>query len=247
MATAKQLRAIFAPVLAQHPYLVLHRRWLIRPPIENAIIGLHMDQSASPCYAHMALSVVPLSRLCRPGILGSQRGFVVEHVIDAPAPNGPDPDWRKRPPRIYQDMFAPEYEAALIRNFNAKVPAFFDAVRSFDDVVAWVLSLRGSFFDGGGPVELIDGWVAAMRGDFATAADQLEAYFARMGPPPAWVSGQEREFLLEIQAVFRTNDATAIAAHLHAMEERTIAHYGLQRYRRRTPFPFERAARASAR
>lgn len=240
MATAKQLRAIFAPVLAQHPHLVLHRRWLIRPPIESAIIGLHLDQSASPSNAQMALSVVPLLRFDPPWVLGFKRRFEIEHVIGAPAPNGPDPDWENRPPRIFQDMFAPEYEAALIRNFNAKVPAFFDAVRSFDDVVAWVLSLRGSFFDSA-PAELIDGWVAAMRGDFVTAADHLDPYFARVKPPPGWPMSEADKLLLDVQAVLRTNDATAIAAHLHAMEERSIAHYGLQKYWRRTPFPFEGA------
>ena len=33
----------------------------------------------------------------------------------------------------------------------------------------------------------------------------------------------------------------AIAAFLRAMEERTIAHHGLQRFWRRTPHSFERA------
>ena len=239
MSTPKQLREIFAPVLARRPDLVLHRRWLFRPPIETAIIGLYIGRTSSAYASNMALSVIPLSRFSSPSVLGFTRGFEVERVIGAPAPGGPVPGWMDLPPRVFQDMFAPEYEAHLIRNFNAKVPAFLDSVRSLEDVIAWALSLRGSFF-GSAPVELIDGWVAAMRGDFTMAADQLEAYFVRMGPPTSGVGTEERQARLDIQSVLRTNDPIAIAAHFHAMEERTIAAYGLQRYWRRTPFPFER-------
>jgi hypothetical protein len=239
MATARQLREVFAPILMKHPDLVLHRRWLFRPPIETAIIGLFLDQSASPNDPRMAMSVIPLARFDPPWALGFKRSFQVERVIGAPAPGRWVPGEPDGPPRIYQNVCAPEYPEHLITNFDAKVLAFFDAVRTRDEVVRWVLSLRGSFFDSA-PVELIDGWVAAMRGDFTMAADQLEAYFVRVGPPPPWIGTEERQALLHIQANLRTNDPTAIATFLHALEERTIAAHGLQRYWRRTPFPFER-------
>ena len=239
MATAKQLRGVFAPILAEHPDLVLHRRWLFRPPITTAIIGLYIEPTSSPNGARMNLSVIPLSRFSPPTSHGFKRSFQVERVIGAPAPGGSTPGWMDLPPRIFQDMLAPEYGAELLRNFNAKVPAFLDAVRSFDDVVAWVLSLRGSFFDSA-PVELIDGWIATMQGDFSTAAGQLESYLGRLDPPAPWWPSDLRKQEKDILAILRTGERTAIAAFLHAMEERTIAVDGLQRHWRRTPFPFER-------
>lgn len=244
MASLKQLRKIFAPILAEYPDLVLHRRWLFRPPIEAAIIGLYIGRTSSAYASQMDLSVIPLSRFSEPSVLGFNRAFEVERVIGAPASGPSDLGQTEQPARIFQDMFAPEYEAQLILNFRAKVPAFLGAIRSLDEVIAWVLSLRGSFFSGG-PKELMDGWVAMMRGDFASADGQLEAYFVRMGPPHALAGAARRQALLQIQAILRTNDPALIAAHFHAMEERTIAHYGLQRYWRPTPFPFERAATAS--
>jgi len=246
MATAKQLRSVFAPILAQYPDLVLHKRWLIRPPIETAIIGLYIEPLSAPSDGRMDLSVIPLSRFHQPTALGYRQPFEVERVIGEPAPNRLLANWRDLPPRIFQDMFAAEFEAHLIRNFNAKVPAFFATVRSVEDVIAWVTSLRGSFFFGG-PPEHIDGWVALMRGCFDEAANQLQAYLDRLRKSDAGLADRRRQQHGSLLAILRTNDATAIAAHLHAMEERTIAHYGLQRYWRRTPFPFERAARASAR
>ena len=86
MASLKQLREIFAPILAEHPDLVLRRRWLFRPPIETAIIGLYIDRTSSASYSSMALSVVPLSRFSAPSVLGFKRGFEVERVIGVPPP-----------------------------------------------------------------------------------------------------------------------------------------------------------------
>lgn len=239
MATPKQLREVFAPILAEHPDLVLHKRWLFRPPIETAIIGLHIGRTAYASASDMYLSVIPLSRFSQPSVLGFKRGFEVERVIGVPPPGRLVPGWQDRPSRTFGDMFAPEYQAHLIRNFNAKVPAFLNSVRSLEDVIAWVLSLRGSFFDSA-PVEFIDGWIATMRGDFAMAADRLEAYFVRMRPLNSVIRTERQQMLLDVQSILRTNDAKAIAAHLHAMEEATIAAHGLQRHWRRTPFPFER-------
>lgn len=239
MATLKQLREIFAPVLAEHPDLVLRRRWLFRPPIETAIIGLYIGRTSSASDSRMDLSVVPLSRFSAPSVLGFRRGFEVERVIGVPPPGRWIPSEEEGPPRIFQDMFAPDYQAHLVRNFNAKVPPFLDAVRTFDDVVAWVRSLRGSFFDSA-PIGLIDSWLAAMRGDFATAADHLQAYLDLAGPPWSPIGIEEHRQREALRDVLRAGDRAAIAAFLHAMEERTIDAFGLQRFWNRTPFPFER-------
>jgi hypothetical protein len=246
VASLKQLREIFAPILAEHPDLVLRRRWLFRPPIETAIIGFYIGRTSSAKDSDMDLSVVPLSRFDPPSMLGFRRGFEVERVIGVPPPGRWVPGEEEGPPRIFQDMFAPEYQAHLLRNFNAKARPFLDAVRGFDDVVAWVVSLRGSHFDGA-PIDLIDGWLAAMRGDFATAADRLQAYLDRMqvyrdlsDPRLREIYAEEDRHRQALPDVLRGGDRAAIAAFLHAMEERTIAHYGLERFWNPTPFPFER-------
>ncbi len=239
MATPKQLREIFAPILAAHPDLVLHRRWLFRPPIETAIIGLYIGRTSSAATARMALSVLPLSRFSPPLVLGFWRTFEVERVIGAPRPERWIPGEQEGPPRIFQDMFAPDYQAHLLRNFNAKVPPFLDAVRSFDDVVAWVRPFREPSRPGGN-IDLINGWLMAMQGEFVAAAERLQAYFDWMGTPLPWGGAEERAQQEALRDMLRTGDRIAIAAFLHAMEERTIAAHGLQRFWRRTPFPFER-------
>jgi hypothetical protein len=239
MTTPKQLREIFAPILAEHPDLVLHRRWLFRPPIETAIIGLFIDRTSSATNSAMWLSVVPLSRFDKPSLHGFKRGFEVERVIGVPPPGRWTPGKEDEPPRTYQDMFTPNYPSHLLRNFNAKARPFLDKVQTFADVVAWVRSLRGSFFDSA-PIELIDGWFAAMQGDFAAAAGRLQAYFDRMGPVRLGAVDDNRQLHEDILRVLRTGDTAAIAACLHALEARTIARDGLERFWRRTPFPFER-------
>ncbi len=240
MATLKQLREIFAPVLAEHPDLVLHRRWLFRPPIETAIIGLYIGRTSSASDSRMALSVLPLSRFREPSALGFYDIFEVERVIGVPPPNRLISDEEEGPPRIFHDMFAPDYQAHLLRNFNAKVPSFLDTVRTFDDVVAWLQPFREPSLRMEA-IEFIDGWIAAMQGDFALAADQLQIYFDRMSIIPDLKDSAEYRQQEAIRDVLRTGDRTAIASCLHTMEERTIDAFGLQRFWRRAPFPFERA------
>lgn len=239
MASLKQLRDIFAPILAEHPDLVLRRRWLFRPPIETAIIGLYIDRTSAASDSRMALSVLPLSRFSPPSALGFDRAFEIERVIGAPAPGRWIPGERNDPPRIYHDMFAPDYQAHLLRNFNAKARPFFDQVRSFDDIVTSIRPFREPPLRMGA-VEFIDGWIAAMQGDFAAAADQLQAYFDRMGPPPAWMTGDRRWEEEALRDMFRKGDRAAVAGLLHDMEQRTISAFGLQRFWRQAPFPFER-------
>ncbi|MGX9964788.1 hypothetical protein ACVFYP_15775 [Roseomonas sp. F4] len=241
MATLKQLRDVFAPILAEHPDLILRGRWLFRPPIEIAIVGLYIGRTSSASGSRMALSVIPLSRFEHPLTLGYDKPFEVERVIGVPAPNR----WVRteeegRPPRIFQDMFEPEYQAHLLRNFNAKVPAFFASFRTFDDIASWV-----SRFclppEGRGVIDKSVSWLATVQGNFVTAADRLQAYLDWM--TPSWSafgtdSGREEK---AIRDVLRTGDSAIIAAFLHQMEERTITQNGLQRFWRRTPFPFEKA------
>ncbi|NKC31479.1 hypothetical protein [Falsiroseomonas selenitidurans] len=240
MASPKQLREIFAPILVEHPDLVLRGRWLFRPPIETAIIGLYIGRTACAGSSDMELSVIPLSRFSPPSALGDRRGFEVERVIGVPPPGHWVRGEGEGPPRLLQDMFAPEYQTHLLRNFNAKVPPFLNSVREFADVLSWVSALRGSLFDSG-PIDLIDGWLAAMRGDFATAADRLKAYIERTGTPSSPLGIQEHQRRGALLDALQTGDRSAIAAFLHEMEERTIAHHRLQRFWRRTPFPFENA------
>jgi hypothetical protein len=241
MASLQQLRQIFAPIMAEHPDLVLRRRSLFRPPIETAIVGLYIGRTSSANASNMALAVVPLSRFNSPSVLGYHRAFEVERVIGAPLP-GPWFPGRKDegPPRTYEDMFAPDYQSHLVRNFNAKIPAFLNAVRTFEDVATWVESFMDPSHRGGG-IDKTRAWLAAMQGDFAASAERLQAYIEWMRPAFGKTDTDALREEAEIRDVMRTGDRTAIAAFLHAMEERTVAAHGLQRYWRRTPFPFERA------
>lgn len=240
MATPKQLREIFAPVLAEHPDLVLHRRWLFRPPIKTAIIGLFIDRTSAANNSTIWLSVVPLSRFVTPSVLGFNKGFEVERIIGAPPPKQSIGAEKDEPPRIYQDMFASEYQSNLRLNFNAKARPFLDEVRTPDDVVAWIDRFREPSRRKSS-IELFDSWLAAMQGDFATAADLLQADLDRM----AWYSHvvgvtDVEQLQREILKILHTGDAVAVAAFLHELEHRTIAEFGLERYWQRTPFPFER-------
>jgi hypothetical protein len=240
MATLKQLREIFAPILVENPDLILCSRWLFRPPIESAVVGLYIGRTLSASDSVMALSVVPLSRFDHPSTLGFDEPFEVERVIGVPAPNRWVRSEEEGPPRIFQDMFAPGYQTELLRNFNAKVPAFLDAFRNFDDVAAWVRRFCRPP-DGRGDIDKFSAWLAAMQGDFVTAANRLQAHIDWM--TPSWSafganSGREER---AIRDVLRTGDRQHIAAFLHVMEERTISQNRLQRFWRRTPFPFEKA------
>lgn len=240
MASLKQLRDIFAPILAEHPNLVLRRRWLFRPPIENAIVGLDIGRTAYASMSDMTLSVLPLSCFEPQPSLGFARTFVVERVIGAPRPSLWSLGQTQEKPNILFDMFDPEYQSELIRNFTLKVVPFLDSIRTTDEMIACVHTFRAPPYQKGAP-ELVDGWVATMHGQFATAAACLQAYLDRIDPPRDRFSAEARAFREAIRDILLTNDPTAIAAHLHTMEERTIAAFGLQRFWRRTPFPFERA------
>jgi hypothetical protein len=84
MATAAQLRKIFKPILNQHPDLVLHGRWLFRPPIAKALIGLYIDRSFAANFCRMHLVIRPLSRIIHPASFGFATYFLVEDIIGAP-------------------------------------------------------------------------------------------------------------------------------------------------------------------
>lgn len=239
MATLKQLREIFAPILATYPDLVLRRRWLFRPPIGTAIIGVFLGRTAYASRIDMALSVLPLSRFSPLWSPGFERGFEVEREVGTPPTKRQLPDGGRELAHTWEDIFEPDYKAHLIRNFDAKARPFLDKAWSFEDIEAWAHTFRGVHFSPE-PAELIDSWIATMRGNFAAAANQLQAFFERMGPPPPWMVGDERRQQEAIRDALRTDDRTVIAAFLHAMEERTIAAFGLQRFWNRTPFPFER-------
>jgi len=247
MATTKQLRHIFSPILAEYPDLVLQGRWLFRPPIKTAIVGLYVDRTSSANNSAMWLSVVPLSRFNSPWVHGFKKSFEVERVIGAPPDKwiGAPPDkWvvggKNEPPRIYQDMFAPEYSSHLLRNFSAKAVPFLDKVRTFRDVVAWIRQFREPPLRNSA-IELIDGWLAAMQGDFAAAADHLSSYlqgkeiYSRQNP-----ANDNQRLQEDILRVLRTGDKIAIAAFLHQVEQQPIVKFRLERFWQRTPFPFER-------
>lgn len=239
MATLKQLRDIFAPVLAQYPDLVLHRRWLFRPPIEIAIIGLYVAPTGYASRADIWLSVLPLSRFSPPWTPGFNESFEIERVVGVPPRGEWVPGKEEESARIYEDIFAPEFRSNLLRNFDAKAVPFLEKVRGFNDIISWLKPFRQRHFSPE-PSELIDGWIATMHGDFAAAADQLQAFFGRMGESYQHMDSENRQLEENIYRVLRTGDHSSIGSLLHAMEERTIAKYGLERFWRRTPFPFER-------
>ncbi len=239
MATLQQLRSIFSPVLAAHEGLVLHRRWLFKPPIETAVIALHVGPTSSGMNVDLTLTVLPLSRFIHPSALGNRKPILIERVIGAPPPKHWIPLHRQEPPSVYVDVFSPGYQQHLLPNFDAKVRPFLDAVRTFDDIVAWItpfceLPRRM------GPVEHIDGWIAAMQGDFATAARHLRTYIDRMEPVHRGVMDEYWTLQTDIERVLHSGDRMAIAAFLHDLERRTMTAYGLHRFWRPTPFPFER-------
>ncbi len=78
-----------------------------------------------------------------------------------------------------------------------------------------------------------------MRGDFKSSAQHLAACLTRMPPPDPGVETDEWALRQQALSLLRTGDRTAIAAFLHDRERRTIAAYGLERFWRPTPFPFE--------
>lgn len=238
MATPKQIRSAFEPVLRSHPDLVLHRRWLIRPPVRSAIIGLYIDRTSSPETSRMALSVMPASRFQHPYALGYEKPFTVRDAHDLPRCGDAGAGGGVVRPRIHQDMFAPDFPDLLLANFNAKVLPFLDAIQEFDAILGWLATFRAPESQVGA-IELIDAWIAAMAGDFAGAAYELSSLLERMGPPPEGPAGVGRRLQADILRSLRTGNRAAIAAFLHDLELQTIAAYGLERYWQPAPFPFE--------
>lgn len=63
MVTTREIRDILAPVLAAHPDLVLHRRWIIKPPIVTALCGLHIGRTSSARVADILAPDYPVHLL----------------------------------------------------------------------------------------------------------------------------------------------------------------------------------------
>lgn len=239
MATPRQIRDIFTPVLAEYPDLVMHRRWIIKPPVGLAIIGLHIGQTAYASRSDLALSVVALSRFMLPKAPGYQRYLHVSRNLSEISTGVHPHTLGDAAPDICHDMFSPDYKAYLPANFATKVRPFFDSVRSFDDVRLWISDFRNLPQRQGAP-ETIDSWIAAMHGDFSTAAELMHRLLDRLGPARDGPAGDQRRFEHEIHRILRTGNRAAIAAFLHDLERRTIAAHGLERYWQPAPFPFER-------
>lgn len=227
MPTLKHIRAVFAPILAARPDLVLNGRWLFRPPITNAVCGLHIGRTSSAWAADIVFTVIPLSRFLPSSAVGFEAPFVVR-------------DTAADEPRILDDVFAPAYQALLLPTFDAKAKPFFDAATTFDGIVQWVSRFREPPLRMTA-IERIDAWLCAMRGEFSAAAAHLKALSDRRAA--SGHGGEDDVTMLEGDAlrVLRTGDPAAIAAFLHDLERRTVTAYGLARHWQPTPFPFERA------
>ena len=169
--------------------------------------------------------------------------MLVERVIGGVAPQHRRP--ATVPSRFLLDVFAPEFPAHLIENFNAKARPFMDGYQTWQGILDWVGSPRWKQWLGPSP-EPTEGWCAIMVGDFARAASILLTYVERM---EAFLTKDFRfpdqpmpPHLLLCRAladILTTQDPVRIAAHMHAMEAATIAHHKLQKYWQPTPFPFE--------
>jgi hypothetical protein len=239
MASSRQLRTIFAPILAANPDLVLYRRWLLRPPVGTAIVGIFIDSTRSASMSRMDLSVMPLSRFLAPGSLGFNRGFGIELVIGAPPPGEWRPGAPREPPRFHIDMFAPDFQDHLVRNFDAKARPFFDGTRDFDGILAWLRQCREPSLRRT-PPEIIDGWIAAMQGDFATAARELQQLRDRTSNLGHSYQNSPTVRLEDtLIALFHTGDPHRIAAFLHDLERQTVAYEKMERFWHPRPFPFE--------
>ncbi len=239
MATPRQIRDIFAPVLAEHPDLVMHRRWIIKPPVGLAIIGLHIGQTAYASRSDLALSVVALSRFMLPKAPGYQRYLHVSRNLSEGSTGVHPHTLGDAAPDICHDMFLPDYKAYLPANFAAKMRPFLDSVRGFDDISLWISDFRNLLQRQGAP-ETIDSWIAAMHGDFSKAADLMHRLLDRLGPTRDGPAGDQRRLEHEIHRVLRTGERGTIAAFLHALERQTIKANGMAKYWQPVPFPFER-------
>jgi hypothetical protein len=72
MASLKQLREIFAPILVERPDLVLQGRWLFRLPIETAITGLYIGRTAYAGGSDTELSVIRPPRMAGCELTGAR-------------------------------------------------------------------------------------------------------------------------------------------------------------------------------
>jgi hypothetical protein len=237
MATAVQLRKIFKPILNQHPDLVLHGRWLFRPPIARALIGLFVDRSFAADLCRMHLVIRPLSRLVHPSIFGYATDFDIEDIIGAPP--WPEEKWkawveagRPPPPPVHTNVFDPDFPGHLLRNFNAKGRMFLDQQFDWPELIARVrpYGIKPTRIE---CPEVNEGWAAAVTGDFAQAEALLSEYLKLL---PSRV---EAEGLL---TQLKTRNPTAIAAYLHQLEAIFIKDNKLDAFWQRAPFPFEESA-----
>lgn len=230
MPTVAQIRRLFAPILAANPGLVLNGRWLFRPPIATAVCGLHIGRTSSAWAADIVFSVIPLSRFLPSSAVGFEVPFVVT-------------DTTADEPRILDDVFAPDYQAKLLANFDAKAKPFFDSVTTFAGIAQWVSRFREPPLRMTA-IERVDAWLCAMRGDFAAAATHLKALSDRRAASGHAAEDDVTMLEGEAQRVLRTGDPTAIANFLHDLERRTVTAYGLARHWQPTPFPFEQTPTA---
>lgn len=239
MATPRQIRGVFAPVLAAHPDLVLHRRWLFRPPIVTALCGLHIGRTSSARVADIVFSVVPLSRFLPPAAVGFEIPFIVQdHSLDTSLASG-NGIAGTAASRLRDDILAPDYPVHLLATFNGTAKPLLDALTTFENIADWLSRFRQQ------PLRLtaaerVDAWLATMRGDFAAGANHLEALLQRRAA--SGLVGTDQATLLEreVQSLLQSADRAAIAAFLHDLERRTIGAHGLERYWQKAPFPFER-------
>jgi hypothetical protein len=241
MATAVQLRKIFKPILNQHPDLVLHGRWLFRPPIARALIGLFIDRSFAADLCRMHLVMGPLSRLVHPSNFGYAMDFDIEEIIGAPP--WPEEKWkawvkagRPPPPPVHTNVFDPDFPDRLLRNFNAKGRMFLDQQFDWPELIARVrrYGIKPTRVE---CPEVIEGWAATLTGDFAQAEAQLTEYL-KLLPTRNTAAG--------LLAGLKTRNSTAIATYLHQQEANFIKDNKLDAFWQRTPFPFEAVSAAQS-
>lgn len=239
MATSRQIRAIFAPVLAEHPDLILHGRWLFRPPVVTALCGLHIGRTSSARVADIVLSVVPLSRFLPPAAVGFEIPFIVQdHSLDTSLASGNGLAGTAAS-RLQDDILAPDYPVHLLAAFNGTAKPLLDALTTFETIADWLSRFRQQ------PlrltaVERVDAWLATMHGDFSAGARHLEVLYSRR--LASGLVGTDQATLLEreIQGLLQTADRAAIAAFLHDLARQTVEAHGLGRFWQKAPFPFER-------
>jgi hypothetical protein len=244
MTSVAPLRKLFKPILAKNPDLVLQGRWLIRPPLKNVFVGLYVEPSSSSHDWSGSIYFLPLS-LARNSYnkLFCLDGFQIEYEIGVP-PLSYEVEKRLRaegrpiPPRIIQDIHAPDFQDYLIHNFNVKARPLFDEEWNLDKAIAWLTDYIAK--PARGYPQEFHGWAAAVTGDFANA----EALLTEQCDIWASFGAHRKEYkyfkqLESLIAQLKTRDPAAIADYLHGLEAATIDEYKLDTFWQRTPFPFE--------